>query len=353
MTPVAHLLFAMLVQAQPSEQVFWEAPAGCPDQSEVRTRVDEMLATGGSGRRDPVQLRMVVRTTRTSFRLTASLADDAGALGRRVVEAVNCEDLASAAVLIAALAIDPDIVPPEPDVVPPEPNVDADEPIGGEDDLGSDEAEPELQRPDSSPDPNPEHPVATETTETTETDDARLLEAPRELAGVVHLGVGLGLGRLAAPMPMLLGRLAAGLEQGAFRGLLRVSGFGPSTGDVPGFSGGGRFGAFTGGIAGCGRTRGTPWAFVGCLATDLGIALGRGLGTQNTRSNRSLWWGVEAEAAVEYALNRRWSLTGSVEGGVMPVRTRFIIDGQGHACCVRWSAGMRLGVLARFGRTRS
>jgi hypothetical protein len=347
MNPVAHLLFAMLVQAQPSEQVFWEAPAGCPDQSEVRTRIDEMLATGGSGRRDPVRLRMVVRPTRTGFRLTASLADEAGALGRRVVQAVDCEDLASAAVLIAALAIDPDIVPPDPDV---DAEVDAGDPTHGEDDPGSDEGVPEQERPVPSPDPDPEPPVETTTTEM---DDARLAGAPRELAGVVHLGVGLGLGRLAAPMPMLLGRLGAGLERGAFRGLVRVSGFGPSTGDVSGFPGGGRFGAFTGGIAGCGRTRGTPWAFVGCLATDLGVALGRGLGTQNVRSNRSLWWGVEAEAAVEYAVNRRWSLTGSVDGGVMPVRTRFIVDGQGHACCVRWSAGMRLGVLARFGRSRS
>jgi hypothetical protein len=297
-------------------------------------RVDEMLAAGGSGRHDAVGLRLRVTAVDTGFRLTASLSGEEGPLGRRVVNGVACEDLASAAVLIAALAIDPDVVPPDPNAgadVPPPPLVEQ-----------RSEPEPEV----GSADPARSDDVVAFLPAT---DDARSRERPRELVGVVQLGVGVGIGRLAAPLPMALGRLGGGIEHRAFRGLVRVSGFGPSDGDVPGSSGGGTFGAVTGGVAGCGRTRGSPWSFVGCLATDVGSAHGRGRRIQNTRSNRSVWWGVEAEATVEYAFNRRWSLSGSVEAGVTPLRTRFVVDGQGHACCVRWGAGLRAGVLARFG----
>ena len=343
------LLVAAVATPLPSEAVSWEAPAGCPDRAEIRARVDDMLATSGSGRREAVRLRMVVRPTETGFRLTASLTDESGALGRRVVHGVNCQDLASAAVLIAALAIDPEIVPPD------EP-VEADDSTRGEHDPGVDEGESEVDErgSDAVPEPLPSpsnNPAVRVPLAQPQPSDPRPQKTPRDLVGVVHLGVGLGLGRLAAPRPMALGRLGAGLEHGAFRGMLRVSGFGPSMGEVPGFSGGGRFGGWTGGIAGCGRTGGSPWTFVGCLGTDLGVAHGRGRGTQNTRNARSLWWGVEVEAAVEYALARRWSLTGSLDGVVTPVRTRFVVDGQGHACCVRWGAGLRLGVLARFGRS--
>jgi hypothetical protein len=342
--PLLHLLVAaVLGHARPSEQVFWEAPDGCPDQAELRARVDEMLAAGGSGRRDPVRLNMVVSTTDSGFRLTASLFAEEGALGQRVVQGVACPDLASAAVLIAALAIDPDIVPPEPDTGDDEPEA-ADADVVPEEEPKTPPIEVE---PRHAPTPPPSPPTSPMASPMQSVDDST---RPRAVVGVVHFGMGLGLGRLAAPLPMLLGRLGAGIERGAFRALVRASGFGPSVGDVPGFPGGGTFGAFTGGAAGCGRTQGSPWSFVGCLATDVGLAQGRGRGTATTRSNRSLWWGIEAEAAVEYALNRRWSLTGAIDGGVMPLRTRFIVEGQGHACCVRWSAGLRFGVLARFGR---
>jgi hypothetical protein len=294
----------------------WEAPRDCPTEEDVRMRVDQMLAAGGSGHREAVQLRMKVRGTPTGYRLDARLFDSDGPMGDRALEAAHCDELANAAVLIAAIAIDPDLVPPSLEPSDPQP------------------PPPEQQKPPPtapSPQPSP-------------TKDRR------RHAYVVQLGAGIGFGRLAAPRPMALARVSAGVELGWFRGLARFSGFGPSVGTIEGRRAEGIFGAGTGGVAACGRTMGTTWSFVGCLATDVGVAAGRGRNVQTPRTNRSLWWGLEVEAGVEYALTPQWSLAARADAAVTPLRTNFIVDGQGYPCCERWGAGLRLGVLTRFGR---
>jgi hypothetical protein len=326
-----------------SEQVQWSAPAECPDEAEVKARVDRILAEGGSGRREAVRLQLSVAREGEGFRLTAELALGDAPSGRRVVEGASCDDLAEAAVLIAAIAIDPDLVPPEP-VEPATP---------------PSEAPAEPTPSEVVPEPPKPEPAPTEPTQPQPREPAPRavdpIATPRPPANAIVTPVatvdfGLGLGRLAAPVPMAMGRAGAGVEIGAFRGLARISAFGPSRGEVEGFSTGGLFGAVTGGIAGCGRTPGPRFSFVGCLATDLGVAFGRGENTTNTLTARSLWWGIEAEAGVELALGPRFALALRGDGGVMPVRTDFTVDGQGRACCVRWGAGLRLGVLGRFGR---
>jgi hypothetical protein len=336
-----------------SEQVAWAAPAECPGEAQVKARIDRILAEGGSGRREPVRLRLVVERVAEGFRLTAELEADDAPSGKRVVDGASCEDLAEAAVLIAAIAIDPDLVPPTPEQpeplepAPPEP-----EPPGAAD-LPAPPQPTEPQPAALKPEPVAPEPVAPDRPpRTTATDPIATPQRPRSPAVVVPIiavDLGLGLGRLAAPVPMAMGRVGAGVEIGAFRGLARVSGFGPSRGEVEGFPGGGLFGATTGGIAGCGRTPGSRWSFVGCLATDVGVAFGRGRNTDIRRTARSLWWGIEAEAGVERALSPRWALALRGDAGVMPVPANFVVDGQGRACCVQWGAGLRLGVVGRFG----
>lgn len=321
----------------------------------MKARVDRMLAEGGSGRREAVRLRLVIDRAADGFRLTAELVADDAPAGRRVVEAASCEDLAEAAVLIAAIAIDPDLVPPTSE--PPVTDVAPAEPLPTEGGVPSPPAEdtPTASEPAprevtqvSTPPENATAPHPPSRTFDMPPTRARP-RAPSSVVPIVTVDLGVGFGRLAAPIPMAMGRAGAGVEIGAFRGLARISGFGPSRGEVAGFSTGGLFGAITAGIAGCGRTPGSRWTFVGCLATDAGVAFGRGRGTIRTRSAISPWWGIEAEAGVERALGRRWALALRADGGVMPVRTDFSVDGQGRACCVRWGAGLRLGVVGRFG----
>lgn len=329
-----------------SEQVQWSAPAECPDEAEVKARVDRILAEGGSGRREDVRLQLSVARAAKGFRLTAELVAGDAPSGRRIVEGASCDDLAEAAVLIAAIAIDPDLVPPEPVEPVALPSEAPTEPPS---EVVPDPPEPAPSEP---AEPRPGEPASSDRSSPRAVDPIATPRPPTDtiVTPVVTVDFGLGLGRLAAPVPMAMGRAGAGVEIGAFRGLARISAFGPSRGEVDGSSAGGLFGAVTGGIAGCGRTPGPRFSFVGCLATDLGVAFGRGENTIDTRTARSLWWGIEAEAGVELALGPRFALALRGDGGVMPVRTDFAVDGQGRACCVRWGAGLRLGVLGRFGR---
>ena len=322
-----------------SAQVQWDAPDGCPTEVDVRGRVDALLASSGSGRREPIALQMTVTATETGFALLVSSRGPDGPAGQRTVDGTRCEDLTNAAVLIAAIAIDPDLTPPPPVTDPtPEPEPEP---------LPEPEPEPEPEPlPEPEPEPAPEPEPDTARPPAPEPSPSR---RPPTVQPLLTFDAGLGLGRLAAPRPMALARLAAGIERHRFRALARLSGFGPSLGDVEGFPGGGTFGAVTFGLLACGRTEGR-WSFVGCGGTDVGAAFGRGRNTiHRSTSATAPWWALEAEAGVEYAWSNKWAVAGRLDGAISPVRTDFVVDGQGRACCVRWGAGVRVGVLRRFG----
>lgn len=317
------MLVATLGPPQPggwsSRQLRWSAPAECPEQAVVRARVERKLADDSGRRFEPTELRMTVERTDTGYRLVAELRDQGGPIGERILEASTCDELTEAAIAIAAIASDPSLLTVGEDVPPP---AESSHPSVAE------------QDPPQPPPPDPQ-PVAA---------------APairRDRNQVLDLGAGVGVGRLAKG-PMALLRIGYGLERDRFRGLVRLSAMGPSVGGLEGRRGRGIFGAGLVGIAGCGRTRTTPWSFVGCLATDVGIAGGHGQRLDRPRGDVSLWWGLEAEAGVEYAWAPDWSLALRADAGVAPLRTRFVIDEQGTACCERWGVGLRVGVLKRF-----
>jgi hypothetical protein len=88
----------------------WTAPAGCPTGDDVRARAESLL--GG-----PIEPRLVHalsaqgRVTSADGRSELHLETvDNGLRGERALQAATCEELASAAALIIALAVDPKTV---------------------------------------------------------------------------------------------------------------------------------------------------------------------------------------------------------------------------------------------------
>ena len=319
-------ILGLVIATGPTEEaidVRWSAPEGCPDEAEVRRRVMALLEGSGSGRREPVALAMTVTATEGGFELRVV----AGAEGERVVTGLDCGDVAEAGVLIAAIAIDPDLVPPPPDLAIPEPSAKSESESGSES-----ESEPASESESES--------------------EAESESGPRRraLVPVVEGGLGIGFGRLASPLPMAYGRFGGGFEIRRFRFLARLSGFGPSF-DIPfGVANpGGVFGLGTIGIAPCVQSLGSRWRVVACVATDIGLAGGRGRNTANDQSARSVWWGIEGELGVEYAIRPTLALALRVDGGGVPASPNMRLETLGPLCCEEWGAGLRLGVVGKFG----
>lgn len=112
-------LFPAGLRAQSPVYAFtWEAPEGCPTQTEVQAQLEHEVdfAAHPPG---ALSLRGRVRQERDGYRLQLA-TDLAGRVGQRELHAVACEDLARAVTLVAALLMGRKEVPPEPSA-PPEP----------------------------------------------------------------------------------------------------------------------------------------------------------------------------------------------------------------------------------------
>lgn len=98
-----------IAQAEPDHPIdlSWSAPAGCPEASFVRGRIDDLLAGASAGQ--PLSARVDVTAGPTGFRVEMLLTSEAGD-GERQLEAASCEEIAEATALVVALAYDPDAV---------------------------------------------------------------------------------------------------------------------------------------------------------------------------------------------------------------------------------------------------
>jgi len=98
------LLGAAMASGRPVQAAVplrWEAPAGCPEASQVQAWVDALVEPSASGR-----ARGEVVATAGRFRLTLEIMTPSGTI-ERDLEALQCEPLARAAAVVVAVAVDP------------------------------------------------------------------------------------------------------------------------------------------------------------------------------------------------------------------------------------------------------
>ena len=117
---------AAVAHAEPEERVTWDAPAECPSRDHVVVKLEHIL-----GRR----LEELARSPRASARVERSAdgftllltLDGSDAMEIRKVSAERCEELADAAAVQIAIAIDASVAEPTPE---PEAPVETEEPAG-------------------------------------------------------------------------------------------------------------------------------------------------------------------------------------------------------------------------------
>ncbi len=121
--------FALLVSLSipsaaevPQLKLSWEAPAGCPTQSEVERQVEKLLVGRAPAAAD-LEARVVV-TEEASGAFHASLATgSAGIAGTRTLQGESCSAIALATSMVLALTLVPDasIADPKPKPIPKKP----------------------------------------------------------------------------------------------------------------------------------------------------------------------------------------------------------------------------------------
>jgi hypothetical protein len=101
----------------PDLSLGWQAPAGCPDQDALLTRVAELLgARGGQQSHEPLDVSASVLRLPSGFRAELRTTQR-GAERIRTLEAATCSEVTEASAVVIALALSP----PEPTVAPPAP----------------------------------------------------------------------------------------------------------------------------------------------------------------------------------------------------------------------------------------
>lgn len=96
---------ALVGPPEPGLVVQWEAPAGCPDAAAVRARVVRLVGEAAAGAAR-LTARAAVRAEGGRWALDLELSGETGT-GRRALAAARCDELAGAAALVIAIAVDP------------------------------------------------------------------------------------------------------------------------------------------------------------------------------------------------------------------------------------------------------
>lgn len=106
--PIAHAESA----ARPGENSFrlrWSAPTSCPDESDVKQRIQRLLnASKLAPATAPLEVTAQVSASPEGFRLDLTVGSAPAARSRKPL-APSCGELAHATALVVALAIDPSI----------------------------------------------------------------------------------------------------------------------------------------------------------------------------------------------------------------------------------------------------
>lgn len=297
----------------------WDAPAGqCPTQGEVVSTLERLLggpvAAQGTGR---LAVIARVRQEQGEWDLRLWTVSDAST-SQRSMRGADCDVLAEAAALLAALAIDPAV-------------------LGRAD--ASDEARQEVQRvlqepepepaptPKPTPRPEPEPEAATAPPPSPAVQPTRDSQAPGYRPHVdIPVGLGIGFGDLPGIGPTLRTGVGltwtwARLEADVTYSFVRRARF---ENDDRGADVRQVFGA----LRGCGVIRpGVAWLSIPlCGGLEAGAMIGEGVGFSSVSEGTLPWVAAVARFGVRLRLHRYVGLALAVEPFVPLGRPRFVSE---------------------------
>ncbi len=313
----------------PSVELSWQAPAGCPGQDALERQIAG-LQVNRPAPAEPPRVAFRVEQTGDRWHLIGEISGTANS-GHRELSAATCAELAEAAVLITAIAIDPDLRSDDNPVVPPPAPV-----------LPTSPPAPVLPTSPPAPVPPtspaapvlPTSPAAPVPASEPETQPAPRRPADRRRpSALLGLAAGLGLGTLSAPTGLL--RLALGLRGERWSVALAQDFWLPRTVDAPTSPElGGRFWLTATGLRACGILRAGRLEVPLCAMVAAGVMFGEGVGALNmARKQRSPWLAAAAGPGLRVPLGRRLGLLFSAELLAILARPRFEITDRGVLCC--------------------
>jgi hypothetical protein len=324
-------------ETEPMLDFRWDAPEGCPDQSEVRTKVDRLLERAPTrsrqGRVTAIARIREVENETWHLRLWVVTATETR---ERSLEHRGCDALADATALVLAIAIAPELLAnldPESlelldHAAEPEPAADAAESPREPDDGPQ---QPEAVRPRPSPAPK----------------RSRSRLRPR---GGARLAAGVGAGALPkvgaeiSLVPALLWRRARFEVLGRYspRRSVRFA-------DVP--DSGADLSMWTVGARGCPVfTTRVPLEFPLCAGFEIGQIRASDVNLVDGEKANRLWAAFSLAAAVVYVPIRHLAVWALVEGFAPVTRPRFTAEGEREPLHRPWPAGVRalIGPEVRF-----
>jgi hypothetical protein len=298
---------------RPAVEFRWDAPADCPPEAEVVAELERLLG-GPLAERGGPRLTAIARVRREAdgFDLRLWTVSDAGTLQRSLSHA-QCDALAKAGALIAAMAIDPSVLERMAD------GTEAAEVAAEAKTVAEPEPPPE---PAPAVEPKVEPPVV-------KTEEPRPQRRARKVRGALRIGAGVsygdlpGAGALLRVTPALLWPRAR-LELEASYGPVRKARFD----DDP--SRGADLQLATAGLRGCAVLRARKLEFPLCAGVELGAIYGRGVGYTVSNEGRLLFASLSAAPAIFYAPHPRVAIGAIIEGAVHVARPRFVVEGAGE-----------------------
>jgi hypothetical protein len=296
---------------RPAVEFRWDAPSDCPPEAEVVAELERLLG-GPLAQRTGPRLTAIARVRREAdgFDLRLWTVSDDGTLQRSIVHA-QCDALAKAGALIAAMAIDPSVLERMAE------GTEAAEVAAEAKTVAEPEPVPE-PAPKVEPQPEPKAlPVV------------KAEPKRRNVRGALRVAAGIsygdlpGAGALLRVTPALLWPRAR-LELEASYGPVREGRFdgAPDRGaDLQ---------LATAGLRGCAVLRARKLEFPLCAGFEIGAMYGRGVGYEVSREGRLLFASLSAGPAIFYVPHPRVAIGALVEGAVHVARPRFIVEGAGE-----------------------
>jgi hypothetical protein len=291
----------VLLGASLAPRIGWDAAASCPDATTAQAGLDRLLASSPPAA-DPPDIRVAIAAEHDRFVARVQLGD-----AERTLEGERCDQVADAAILIVAMAIDPRLrtASPEPlDVPEPEPT-----------------AEPPPPTPSSADPPTSPRPSSIPVTAPEPTPPPTTRAAPPK--ALLRAGAGLGLG---GP-PSLTATIAIGVAASWPRARVELDGdLWTPRDDREGI----RVIGWTIGVRGCGSPIARRFELPLCAGLRTGALRGTATTPLTPSPKSSIWLTATAGLGLWGWIRPRFALALDVEAMVTLTTPRFVVQPSGH-----------------------
>lgn len=295
-------------------ELTWEAPEGCPSHAEVAHEVEELISdTSETSRSMPIGASAYITQEPHRFVLVLTLREGEAERVRRI-GAPTCQELAHAAALVVAIAVDPAILARRTAIVEPQTDPNAQATVPSEMHCRLSDL------PVTSVDCPRRSPTVVAAPPETKT------KAIENVALRWRLGLGAFVSHGILPGTQF-GMSASGALQLARLRLIVVGSILTNRAEIVGTGRGGDFTLYRGSPSACWLLGTASWTIGPCSSLELGRISGQGYGDPTYRGESALWAASSAGGRFEMRLGSSAFITVAADVGIPWWRDEFRLNG--------------------------